>query len=191
MFTDLLSRVADQFDTSPWAGASGRRPAPKPLPQPLYTTEQRRRRDASPWTLVQGVLAPLQFAIFLLSLVLVCRFLWTGQGESVATASIVVKTFTLYTIMITGAVWEREVFGRYLFAAAFYWEDMFSMVVIALHTAYLAALFTGTLDTQGLMILALSAYAAYVINAVQFILKLRAARRAPSAWQGGLNGLAS
>ncbi len=191
MFTDLLTRVADQFDASPWAGASGRRTPQRPVAQPLYTTEQRRRRDASPWTLVQGVLAPLQFAMFLLSLALVCRFLWTGEGQSVATASIVLKTGMLYTIMITGAIWEREVFGRYLFAPAFYWEDMFSMVVIALHTAYLAALFTGTLDTHSLMVLALSAYAAYLINAVQFILKLRAARRAPAGWAGSLNGLAS
>ncbi|MGE5155652.1 MAG: 2-vinyl bacteriochlorophyllide hydratase, partial [Bdellovibrio bacteriovorus] len=25
---------------------------------PLYTAEERKRRDASPWTLVQGILAP-------------------------------------------------------------------------------------------------------------------------------------
>ena len=31
----------------------------------LYTDEERSRRDASPWTLVQGVLAPLQFFVFL------------------------------------------------------------------------------------------------------------------------------
>ncbi len=192
MFTDLLSRVADQFDASPWNGTTGRRAvAMKPGPKPLYTQDQRRRRDESPWTLVQGVLAPLQFAVFLISLALVCRFLWTGEGESVATASVVIKTGMLYTIMITGAVWEREVFGRYLFAPAFYWEDMFSMVVIALHTAYIAALLTGTLDTHALMVLALSAYAAYLINAVQFILKLRAARKAPAAWAGSMNGLAS
>ncbi len=192
MFTDLLSRVADQFDASPWNGTTGRRTiALKPGPKPLYTQDQRRRRDESPWTLVQGVLAPLQFAVFLLSLALVCRFLITGEGESVATASIIVKTGMLYTIMITGAIWEREVFGRYLFAPAFYWEDMFSMVVIALHTAYIAALLTGTLDTHSLMILALSAYATYVINAVQFILKLRAARLGAQSWSGSVAGLAS
>lgn len=144
--------------------------------RPLYTPEERRRRDDSPWTLVQGILAPIQFVVFLISLYLVLNYLATGQGAFIATISIVVKTLALYTIMITGAIWEREVFGRYLFARPFFWEDVFSMLVLALHTAYLIALFTGALDTRGQMLLALAAYAAYVINATQFLLKLRAAR---------------
>lgn len=143
---------------------------------PLYTAEQRQRRDTSAWTLVQGVLAPIQFLVFLISLGLVLRFLATGEGQSLATISIVVKTFTLYTIMITGCIWEKVVFDCYLFAPAFFWEDMFSMLVLALHTAYLVALLTGSLGTEQLMYLALAAYAAYVVNAIQFILKLRAAR---------------
>ena len=85
--------------------------------------------------------------------------------------------------MVTGSIWEREVFGRYLFAPAFFWEDVVSMLVLALHTAYLVALLTGTLlDTHGLMLLALAAYATYVVNAAQFVLKLRAARRDERHW---------
>ena len=148
---------------------------------PLYTPEERRRRDASAWTLVQGILAPVQFLIFLVSLVLVLRFLATGEGLGAATASVVVKTVALYTIMVTGCIWEREVFGVYLFAPAFLWEDVFSMLVLALHTAYLVALVTESLSPHGQMALALAAYAAYVINAAQFLLKLRAARRDEAA----------
>jgi 3-vinyl bacteriochlorophyllide hydratase len=142
----------------------------------LYTPDERKRRDASPWTIVQGVLAPLQFAIFLVSLALVVRFLVTGEGLFAATASIVVKTIALYTIMITGSIWENAVFGRYLFARAFFSEDVFSMLVLALHTAYLAALALDV-DVSQQMLIALAAYAAYVVNATQFVLKLRAARR--------------
>jgi len=142
----------------------------------LYTREERLRRDASPWTWVQGVLAPVQFLVFLVSLGLVLRFLATGEGYGIAVASIVVKTLTLYLIMVTGAIWEKVVFGVYLFARPFYWEDMFSMAVLALHTAYLIALATGALEPRALMLLALAAYAAYLINAAQFVLKLRAAR---------------
>lgn len=145
-------------------------------PPPLYTPEERRRRDATPWTLVQAILAPLQFLIFLVSLYLVLRYLVTGSGAAAATWSVVIKTLVLYTIMITGSIWEKEVFGKYLFAKAFFWEDVFSMLVLALHSAYLAALATGFLDVRGQMVLALAAYAAYVINATQFVLKLRAAR---------------
>ena len=153
--------------------SSGQRPV---LHRPLYTTDERRRRDASGWTLVQGVLAPVQFLIFLVSLGLVLRFLATGEGQFAATVSVLVKTLALYTIMITGCLWEKAVFGRYLFAPAFYWEDVFSMAVLALHTAYLAAVATGALDARQQMHLALAAYATYVINATQFLLKLRAAR---------------
>lgn len=142
----------------------------------LYTAAERQRRDASRWTLVQGILAPVQFVIFIISLWLVIRYLLTGLGEDAATASIVIKTLALYTIMVTGAIWEKDVFGQYLFAHAFYWEDMVSMLVLALHTAYLIALFTGALSVTSLMLLALAAYAAYVINAAQFVLKLRTAR---------------
>ncbi len=144
--------------------------------RPLYSSEERKRRDTSPWTLVQGVLAPVQFLVFLVSLGLVLRYLATDQGHLAATVSVVVKTFTLYAIMITGCLWEKAVFGRYLFAPAFYWEDVFSMLVLALHTAYLLALATGALGGRGQMYLALAAYASYVINATQFLLKLRAAR---------------
>jgi 3-vinyl bacteriochlorophyllide hydratase len=111
-----------------------------------------------------------------MSLVLVARFMITGDGLTAATASVVVKTLVLYTIMVTGAIWERQVFGRYLFAPAFYWEDVFSMLVLGLHTAYLAALFSGVVASRDLMLLALAAYTAYVVNATQFVLKLRAAR---------------
>jgi 3-vinyl bacteriochlorophyllide hydratase len=144
--------------------------------RPLYTPEERIRRDSTYWTFVQGLLAPIQFFIFLGSLYFVLRYLLTGEGLDTANESVVVKTLTLYTIMITGCIWEKVVFGRYLFAPSFYWEDVFSMLVLALHTAYLYAMYTQKLQGAELMYLALAAYATYVVNAGQFILKLRAAR---------------
>ena len=144
--------------------------------RPLYTAEERVRRDSTRWTFVQGVLAPVQFLVFAVSLVLVLRYLATGAGYEVATLSVIVKTMFLYIIMITGAIWEKVVFGQYLLAPAFFWEDVFSFAVIALHTAYLVALWADFLSPTGLMTLALMAYTTYVINAGQFILKLRMAR---------------
>ena len=143
----------------------------------LYTEAERARRDATIWTTVQGVLAPAQFLVFLVSLALVLRFLLTGDGYAAATLSILVKTGVLYLIMITGAIWEKVVFGQYLFAPAFFWEDVFSFAVIALHTAYVWVLFKGGHGPQTEMAIALAAYAAYVINAGQFLRKLRMARR--------------
>lgn len=149
--------------------------------RPLYTAEQRVRRDRSRWTLVQGVLAPLQFLVFAVSLVLVLRCLATGEGAAAATVSVVVKTLVLYAIMVTGALWEKDVFGRYLFAEPFFWEDAVSMIVIALHTLYLVAVVTGAFGLRGQLLLALAAYFTYVINAAQFLWKFRMARLAAPA----------
>jgi 3-vinyl bacteriochlorophyllide hydratase len=149
--------------------------------QALYTAEQRQRRDSSKWTVVQGVLAAFQFIVFVVSLILVLRTLATGEGAVLANMSVIFKTLVLYTIMVTGSLWEKDVFGVYLFAPAFFWEDVVSFVVIALHTAYVAALVTAALDLHGLMLLALTAYAAYALNAAQFLLKLKMARSGQTA----------
>lgn len=179
----VVGNLIERVDCCPWGAAAGRnvtsqapRTRTRTTATPIYTFDERVRRDATPWTMVQGILAPLQFLVFLVSLTLVLRYLATGDGVGLATGSIVVKTLTLYAIMVTGSIWEKRVFGRYLFAPAFYWEDAFSMLVLGLHTAYLAALWTGALDPRQLMLLALSAYASYVVNAAQFVVKMRAAR---------------
>jgi 3-vinyl bacteriochlorophyllide hydratase len=143
----------------------------------LYSREERARRDATPWTLVQGVLAPVQFAVCAVSAALVLRYLATGDGLVAATVSFVIKSALLLAIMVTGSAWEKAVFGRWLFAPAFFWEDAVSMVVIALHAACLVAMATGWLEPRAQMALVLAAYGAYVINAAQFLLKLRAARQ--------------
>ena len=142
----------------------------------LYTAQERKRRDESVWTIVQGVLAPVQFLVFLISLGLVIRTLTAGEGAFAADVSIVVKTLVLYTIMVTGSIWEKVVFGKWLFAPAFFWEDVFSMLVLALHTLYLVMLLGGLGTTEQRMLVALAGYAAYVINAAQFLWKLRTAR---------------
>ena len=141
----------------------------------LYTPEERARRDATVWTMVQGILAPVQFLVFLVSLGLVIRFMVTGAGYEAATISIIVKTAVLLTIMVTGAIWEKVVFGQYLFAHAFFWEDVVSFLVIALHLTYVWALMAGWSHADQMWI-ALAAYTAYVINAAQFVWKLRMAR---------------
>ena len=142
----------------------------------LYTPEERARRDATIWTPVQGFLAAFQFIVFAVSVCLIARFMVTGQGETAAVWSVVFKTLVLYTIMITGSIWEKVVFDKWLFAPSFFWEDVFSFLVLGLHTAYLWSLYTGNMSTREQLWLALAAYAAYAINAGQFLLKLRAAR---------------
>ena len=133
---------------------------------------------------MQGVLAPLQFFVFLVSTFLVWRFLTSGEGAALATGSVVLKTLFLYAIMITGSLWERDVFGHYLFVPAFFWEDVVSMLVMALHTAYLVCLAFDLLPLREQLYLALAAYLAYVVNAGQFLWKFRLARQGSEPRRG-------
>ena len=149
--------------------------------QTLYTPAERARRDATVWTLVQGILAPLQFLAFAISLCLVINFLMNGVGFMAATVSVVIKTSFLYAIMVTGAIWEKVVFGRYLFAPTFFWEDVVSMVVMALHTAYVVMWLANWGTPTEQMWVALAAYASYVVNALQFLLKFQAAKQTSTA----------
>ena len=84
-----------------------------------------------------------------------CEFLAEWNGAVCCHCLVVIKTGILYTIMVTGAIWEKVVFGRYLFAPAFFWEDVVSMGVIALHTLYLVMLLAGWGTPQEQMWIAL------------------------------------
>ncbi len=151
-------------------------PPPEYYYRPLYTPEQRQIRDKSPWTTVQAILAPLQFLVFLVSLGLVWRYFATGSGYEIATASVIAKTIILYVIMITGSIWEKVVFGEWLFVESFFWEDVFSMLVLGLQTLYLCSLIFGWWTADQQLMIAVAAYLTYVVNAAQFIWKLRTAR---------------
>ena len=133
----------------------------------LYNEEERIRRDSTKWTLVQGILAPLQFVVFLVSLGFVLNYLLYGTYESAA---------ILCLIMVTGSIWEKAVFDKYLFAKPFYWEDVVSIVVVFLHLLYLFVYFFDFLSIESQLYVALLAYFAYVVNAVQFLFKFKQAR---------------
>ncbi|MBU6369123.1 MAG: 2-vinyl bacteriochlorophyllide hydratase [Burkholderiales bacterium] len=166
--------------------------APEPsVSAGLYTPQERARRDATIWTPVQGFLAAFQFLVFAVSVCLIARYMVTGNGETAAVWSVVFKTLVLYAIMVTGSIWEKVVFDKWLFAPAFFWEDVFSFLVLGLHTAYLWSVYTGNMGTRDQLWLALAAYAAYAINAGQFLLKLRAARAQERATLAMHQGLAT
>ena len=143
----------------------------------LYTPSQRIIRDRTVWTKVQAILAPLQFIVCIISLALVVRYLFTEEGYYIATVSIVAKSCLLFLIMVTGAIWEKVVFGQFLFAEAFFWEDVVSFFVIFFHGLYLYVLLSGDFLPTSQMSIALFAYFLYFINAFQFLRKLRLARQ--------------
>jgi 3-vinyl bacteriochlorophyllide hydratase len=88
---------------------------------------------------------------------------------------VVIKTLLLYTIMITGCDLGEEVFGVWLFARPSSGKTCSACWCWRCTPPTCGAGHRRTGRTR-LMLLALAAYATYVINATQFLLKLRAAR---------------
>jgi 3-vinyl bacteriochlorophyllide hydratase len=143
----------------------------------IYTAEQLARRDASPWTRVQTILAPIQFLVFLASFALVARYLATGQGYAIANAGVLLKIGLLWAITISGMIWEKQVFGRYVLAREFFWEDIGNAVAMLFHNLYFLAQALGW-SQRALMMLMLVAYSSYMVNCAQFVLKgIRAGRQ--------------
>lgn len=135
-----------------------------------YTAEQLEKRDKSKWTVVQAILAPLQFLAFIISLVLVIRYLTTGAGYAAANVSVLIKITLLWLITITGMIWEKEVFGHWFLAPQFFWEDVGNAVAMLLHNLYFLARWLEW-SNQAVMTIMLIAYIGYLFNAGQFIVK--------------------
>ena len=134
----------------------------------MYTPEQMARRNASVWTKVQAILAPVQFVAFLISFGLVVRYLSTGQGYAIANASVLVKIALLWAITITGMIWEHEIYGHYFLAREFFWEDVGNAVAMLTHNVYFLARALHWPD-RTVMLLMLLAYCTYLVNCAQFV----------------------
>lgn len=143
---------------------------------PTYTPEQLERRNNSKWTLVQAILAPIQFLAFIISFVLVVRYLTTGQGYVIANISVLIKIALLWLITITGMIWEKEVFDHWFLAPQFFWEDVGNAVAMLMHNLYFLAQWLGWSD-RAVMTLMLVAYITYLFNCAQFIMKGLQARK--------------
>jgi 3-vinyl bacteriochlorophyllide hydratase len=150
----------------------------------LYTPEQLARRNASPWTRVQAILAPIQFLAFLVSFALVVRYLATGQGYALANASVLLKIALLWAITITGMIWEKQVFGQYFLAPQFFWEDVGNAAAMLFHNLYFLAVALHWSE-RAVMTLMLVAYCSYLANCTQFVLKgIRAGQQRRMARDG-------
>lgn len=137
---------------------------------------------------MQVVLAPFQFMVFLVSFGLVGRFLLTGEGYALATASVWLKIALIWALTITGMLWERDVFGRYFLAREFFWEDVGNLIAIITHNLYFVVQWAGA-DRRTVMWVMVFAYLTYLANAAQFVHRgIQSARFRRSAARSGALG---
>ncbi len=140
---------------------------------PRYTPEQFEKRNASVWTKVQGILAPIQFVVFIAGLAVTLMYK-AGAGIdnfTWVTVFVILKTLIFLLIFVTGAFFEKDVFDEYVFAPEFFWEDVGSTIAIIIHLSYFVLFYMGLNETI-LIWTALLAYLSYLINAAQFLLRL-------------------
>jgi 3-vinyl bacteriochlorophyllide hydratase len=136
----------------------------------MYTPDQLRRREASKWTKVQIILAPIQFLAFIISFSLVIRYLATGEGHMAATISIWIKIALIWALTITGMLWEHDMFDHYFLAKEFFWEDIGNLIAIITHNLYFVAQWMGASERTVMWVMVF-AYITYLFNAAQFIVR--------------------
>ena len=143
----------------------------------MYTPDQLRRREASRWTKVQIILAPIQFVAFIVSFGLVIHYLITGDGFLAATISVWVKIALIWALTITGMLWEHDMYDHYFMAKEFFWEDLGNLIAIITHNLYFVAKGMGA-DERTVMWVMVFAYVTYLFNAAQFLVRgVRSARQ--------------
>jgi 3-vinyl bacteriochlorophyllide hydratase len=154
----------------------------------MYTPEQLRRREASRWTRVQIILAPIQFVVFVISFALVIRYLVTGNGYWVATISVWIKILLIWVLTITGMLWEYDMYDHYFMAKEFFWEDVGNLIAIITHNLYFVAQWLGA-DSRTVMWVMVFAYITYLFNAAQFVARgVRSARQRRALQQQSVVG---
>lgn len=140
---------------------------------PHYTPEQLAKRNASVWTDVQLILAPIQFFVFLAGVTVTYLYFQNNEVFSFYWVSIAIlfKTFLFALLFITGAYFEKEIFGKWVFSKEFLWEDIGSTIAGAFHLLYFVFAFMGARENV-LVIEAFIAYSTYVANALQYLVRI-------------------
>lgn len=140
---------------------------------PRYTPEQLAKRNASVWTEIQILLAPVQFVIFLTGIGL--NALYASNPASIdffwISVAILFKTLFFVILFITGMFFEKDIFGKWVFSKEFFWEDVGSSVATFFHFLYFVLAWKGYPDDT-LVIWATVAYSSYIINAVQYLVRI-------------------
>ena len=140
---------------------------------PRYTPEQLVKRNASIWTDIQIILAPIQFLFFIAGLTIttlyannlfVSGFYWVSLA-------ILFKTLFFALLFITGMFFEKEVFDQWVYSKEFLWEDIGSTIAAFFHLLYFLLVWFGA-SHEVLLWDAFLAYFTYVLNALQYLVRI-------------------
>jgi len=143
------------------------------IPMPRYTPEQLAKRNASVWTDIQIILAPVQFIFFVTGVavttlyangIIVSGFYWVS-------IAILFKTLFFGLLFTTGMFFEKEIFDQWVYSKEFLWEDIGSTVAAFFHLLYFYLAYFGY-PREVLIWDAYLAYFTYVVNAMQYLVRI-------------------
>ncbi len=130
------------------------------------------------WTLIHPIFALGQLLAFFVSVVLLVMYFRGAVSFDVVHTSVLVKVALMLGAIVTGALWEKDVFGHYWFAPEFMGEDTMTVNVFILHISYLAMAFAHPDNITIITGVLIMAYTVYVANVAQYILRTALLQRA-------------
>ena len=141
----------------------------------------RERRKASIWTAIHPLFALGQLLVFFVSVALFVAYLRHAVQFEAVHVSVLVKIAMMVGAVVTGALWEHDVYGHWWFAPEFLFEDVMTLVVFLLQLSYLAMVWLHPGDMVPIVAMLIAAYAVYVANVAQYIHKTQRRRLAEPA----------
>jgi 3-vinyl bacteriochlorophyllide hydratase len=129
------------------------------------------RRSASVWTKIHPIFALGQLLVFFVSVGLLFGFFRGAVSFETVHASVLLKVTLMLGAIVTGALWEKDVFGKYWFAPEFMGEDTMTVNVFILHVGYLVMAVTHPENVTAQIGTLIVAYGVYIANVAQYVLR--------------------
>ncbi len=138
-----------------------------------YTPEQLVKRNASVWTDIQIILAPIQFLFFVVGLTTTALYKYSLFVTSFYWVSVAIlfKTLFFALLFITGMFFEKEIFNKWVYSKEFFWEDVGSTIAAFFHLLYFFLAWRHYSE-KVLLFDAFLAYFTYVLNALQYLVRI-------------------
>jgi len=112
-----------------------------------------------------------QLLMFFVSAILLTMYARGAVSFSVVHESVLFKIALMLGAIITGALWEKDVFGAYWFAPEFMGEDTMTVIVFILHVSYLTMVFAHPENIGYQVSMLVMAYTVYVVNVAQYVIR--------------------
>jgi 3-vinyl bacteriochlorophyllide hydratase len=137
--------------------------------QSLTTIQE--RRAASLWTRVHPVFAIGQLGVFVVSLGLLVLYFFHLVDFETVFISVLIKIAFMLGAIVTGALWEHDVYGKWWFAHEFFLEDVMTLNVFLMHAGFLVTVYAWPTNIRAMLAVLSVAYLAYGLNVVQYVVR--------------------